>query len=243
MELEYTTERGTGTPVVYIHGWLGDRDSWKPVDRLTSFPNTRIFPDQRCHGRSRCEPFGLTDLRTDLEGFIERFGDEEPVLAGHSLGGMVALTYALENPVSGLFLAGTPPSTPAPEGRGPEHFLEQLGTMDHEDWSEGIVDNYAPQDDGDRRTVKRELMEADETVLRCGLEAMIEYDVRDRLGEIDAPAFVVSGQDDGAITPDQGQELADGLGCEHEIIEASHLMHRERPRRLANLVDTFMDGI
>jgi pimeloyl-ACP methyl ester carboxylesterase len=243
MELEYTTERGTGTPVVYIHGWLGDRDSWKPVDRQTSFPNTRVRPDQRCHGRSRCEPFGLDDLRTDLDELLERLGHEEPVLAGHSLGGMVALTYALEKPVSGLFLAGTPAATPDPEGHGPQYFLEQLGTMDREEWSEGIVANYAPQDDGDRRTVKRELVEANETVLRCGLEAMIAYDVRDRLDEIDAPAFVVSGKDDGAIRPEQGQELADGLGCEHETIEASHLMHRERPRRLAGLFDTFMDGI
>jgi len=153
------------------------------------------------------------------------------------------VTYALENPISGLFLAGTPAATPDPAGHGPRYFLEQLGTMDRQEWSEGIVDNYAPQDDGDRRTVTRELMEADKTVLRCGLEAMLAYNVRNRLGEIDTPAFVVSGQNDGAIRPEQGQELADGLGCEHEITEASHLMHRERPRRLAGLLDTFMDGI
>ncbi len=243
MELAYTRERGTGTPVLYIHGWLGDRDSWKPVDRQTSFPNTRVFPDQRCHGRSRCEPFGLADLRTDLEELVQRLELEDPVLAGHSLGGMVAVTYAIENPVSGIFLVGTPPSTPEPAGKGPQHFLERLGTMEREEWSEGVVENYAPQNKNDRRTVKRELIEADETVLRSGLEAMLEYDVRDRLEEIDAPAFIVSGQDDGAIMPEQGQELADGLGCEHEVIEASHLMHRERPRRLANLFDTFMDGI
>lgn len=240
MEIAYKAIDGAGTPLIYLHGWLGDRRSWNQVDTQLHAENPRLLPDQRCHGRSPCRPFDISDLTRDLRTLIDNTGIEQPVLAGHSLGGMVALQYAVEHPVRGLFLAGTPASTPEPEEHSPQYFLDRLDTMDRENWAEGIVANYAPQDPDARQMVLEELVEAGETVLKSGLRAMIGYDVSDRLHEIEAPATVVSGSEDHAITPAQGQELADRVDCSHHVLDASHLMHRERPGDLAGLLERLL---
>ncbi|MDY6771402.1 MAG: alpha/beta hydrolase [Candidatus Nanohaloarchaea archaeon] len=243
MDLASRTVAGSGTPIVYIHGWIGSRKSWEQVDQAADLDNPRLFYDQRCHGDSPCQPFDFQDLADDLDQLLDEKGIDRPVLAGHSMGGMVALLYALENPVSGLFLAGTAASTPEPRHRSPQYFLDRLGDMDRDEWADAIVDNYAPGDSDYGRMARNELAQAGETVLRSGLEGMIAYDVRERLGELSCHALVVGGRDDGAITPGKTEELAALLDCRREMLNCSHLMLQERPGELAGLLASFVQEL
>ncbi|MFB6265572.1 MAG: alpha/beta fold hydrolase, partial [Candidatus Nanohaloarchaea archaeon] len=155
---------GVGVPVVFLHGWLGSIDSWKQVRKELDIPNPLLFYDQRCHGGSPCEEFDFDDLAQDLHALVEVHGFEDPVLVAHSMGGMVALTYAVNHDnLGGLLLFGTCASTPEPGLESPKFYLDNFHEMDRRQWSEMIADNYlGDRDVGLREGTVKELMAADE---------------------------------------------------------------------------------
>ncbi len=235
---------GVGTPVVFIHGWLGEGD-WKNVTEHLELDNPLISYQQRCHGDSSCERFDFRDLAEDLHTIIEKLELEEPVLAGHSMGGMVALEYAggYEN-FSGLFLVSTSASTPEPDTWSPQFFLEQFDEMNREEWAEKIVENYAPETDFPeiKQGAKRNLATADREPILYGLKAMVEYDIRRELDGFSKPALIVAGEKDGAITMEKSRALAALLGCPLHTVDSTHMIPQERPEELAELLSSFMES-
>ncbi len=98
MELFYRTY-GKGKPFIILHGILGISDNWVTFGMRMSENGFQIFiPDQRNHGHSPHNPaFNYYSLTDDLVEFIDHHKIEEPVILGHSMGGKVAMRYALEN--------------------------------------------------------------------------------------------------------------------------------------------------
>jgi len=113
IELEYE-ELGDGTrPFVLVHGFTGSRDDFREqLPDLARHGHT-VAVDQRGHGGSDNpgEGYTLEQLATDLLGFLDSVGIEQCDLLGHSMGGMVALRFALPQPdrVSSLVLMDTAP--------------------------------------------------------------------------------------------------------------------------------------
>ncbi|MDY6789276.1 MAG: alpha/beta hydrolase [Candidatus Nanohaloarchaea archaeon] len=244
--LNYNFIEGSGTPLVFLHGWLDLMDSWKPVIDCLELENPVLLYDQRCHGRSECSEFTFEGLAEDLESLLDHLGIENAVLIGHSMGGMVALQFAVQNPerVSKLFLAASCASTPEPEGKSPKYFLENLGSMDRERWAEEIMENYTGGGELDERREKSKkvLVNADRTPVECGLREMVEFDIRleveERLSGKDA--MVVAGKDDGAITLDKCRELSDLLDCPLKVLDSTHLMLQERSEELGEFLEKFL---
>ena len=101
-------DAGEGDPLVLLHGAGIDAAgvSWKHVIPELAETHRVIAPDLPGHGRS-----GKPDLRytTDyyidvLAAFVEALDLSAPSLAGISMGGCIALGYALDNPVDRLTL-------------------------------------------------------------------------------------------------------------------------------------------
>lgn len=243
-DLPVTVEPGEGRPLVLVHGWMGSRASWDRVLRELDVPNPVVRYDQVCHGDAPHEPFDMETLAADLRDVIATHCDEPPLVVGHSLGGMVALTHAVEDgsPV-GLLLLATCASTPEPRHRSPAWFLEQLDTMDRGEWAERIADNYLPDGPAELREMEVDILTAaDERPLRSGLEAMVDYDVRGALPDLDVEAHVVGGTRDAAITPDKVRELAALLGVEPAMRDSSHLMLQEIPGQVAETIERAVEA-
>ncbi|HYD08785.1 MAG TPA: alpha/beta hydrolase [Acidimicrobiales bacterium] len=100
-----------GPLVVLTHGWGATAHMWRPqVDALT--PHARVTTwDLGGHGRSPspddASAYSLDIALADLDELVT----EPAILVGHSLGGVLSLTYALRNPskVSALGLLSTGP--------------------------------------------------------------------------------------------------------------------------------------
>jgi len=98
MKLFYR-EFGLGQPVIILHGLFGQSDNWVTVGRRIADQFHVYIPDQRNHGQSPHAPIhSFPAMADDLAAFIEEHQIENPILIGHSMGGKVAMTYALENP-------------------------------------------------------------------------------------------------------------------------------------------------
>jgi 3-oxoadipate enol-lactonase len=98
---------GAGLPLVLLHGTGCDSEDWDPM--LAHLPaSVRVVRlDFRGHGASDAgdAAFTLDDLAADTLAVTEHLGLRRMVLAGHSLGGIVAMVVAARSPaVAGLVL-------------------------------------------------------------------------------------------------------------------------------------------
>jgi len=95
----FSREFGKGQPVIILHGLFGQSDNWVTVGRRIADQFHVYIPDQRNHGQSpHTTIHSFPAMADDLAEFIEEHHIENPILIGHSMGGKVAMTYALENP-------------------------------------------------------------------------------------------------------------------------------------------------
>lgn len=110
LQLAYARQ-GRGTPLVLIHGHPLDHTIWESVVPLLENDFDLILPDLRGFGGSEAPgtSYLLTDLAADLAALLNHLGIERAALAGHSMGGYVALAFAQAHPerVHGLALVAS----------------------------------------------------------------------------------------------------------------------------------------
>ena len=113
----HVLQEGQGLSVVFIHGWAASHRFWKYQIPHFKLKYQVTAYDLRGHGESDKPSTGYTvnDHVNDLELLLEDLRIENAVLIGHSLGGMIALEYALKAPhnLRGLVLVGAS-ARPAP---------------------------------------------------------------------------------------------------------------------------------
>lgn len=165
------TESGTGTPIVFTHGWTDTKEAWASTISELGDEVHSIAWDLRGHGGSAAPPPGnytREDGLADLNRVVE-LGGEPVVLVGHSLGGYLSLAYALLHPekVRGLVLVAAGPGFRNPETR--------------EQWNANV----------DTSAAKFEVPEGSEMIAKH-----VDSWVIDNLGEITAPALVIVGEHD-----------------------------------------------
>lgn len=98
-EIYYEHYRGSGTPVVLIHGWAMSCRVWDNVTRfLVEAGHEVVCFDQRGCGRSDkdFEDVSIAASVSDVMKLLEALGIEGAVLNGWSLGGAIAVGAAAE---------------------------------------------------------------------------------------------------------------------------------------------------
>lgn len=101
MHLFYRKFGETGNqPLIILHGIFGSSDNWATYGRRIAQEGFEVFiPDQRNHGQSpHNNIFNYLALTDDLFDFIDDNNIYNPIILGHSMGGKVAMRFALENP-------------------------------------------------------------------------------------------------------------------------------------------------
>jgi len=101
MELFYRRYGKEGNqPIVILHGLFGISDNWVSYARRIAMEGFNVFViDQRNHGQSpQSDNFNYLVLTDDLFDFLDEQEIVDPILIGHSMGGKVAMRFALENP-------------------------------------------------------------------------------------------------------------------------------------------------
>jgi L-proline amide hydrolase len=213
------------------------------------------------------------ELFVDEVGVVrEALGLERVHVFGNSWGGMLAMEYALTRPpgLASLVLASAPASIPQwveetgrlraqlpAEVRGVLDRHEAAGTTDDPEYTEAAMAF-------NRRHVCRVdpwpgcVLRSFEFIERHGVVyktmngpsefhvtgTMREWSVVDRLGEIDVPTLVVTGEHDEA-TPAINRTVAEGIpGAESVILpDASHMAHVEQTEGYLRLLDGFLSRV
>ncbi len=99
MELNYK-EFGTGEPLIILHGLFGTLDNWQTIAKRLADEYTVFIIDLPNHGRSP-HTEGVFDYETmadALAEFLQSHWIYETRLIGHSMGGKLAMQFALSHP-------------------------------------------------------------------------------------------------------------------------------------------------
>src|SRR3954468_24188062 len=137
---------GDGPPILLIHGVAGSSQQWEPAMKLLSRDFTVLAPDLLGHGRS-AKPRGdysLGAYAAGLRDLTVALGIDDATVAGHSLGGGIALQFAYQFPerTNRLVLVSS-------GGLGREvHFLLRAATLPGSELVLPLISNNRVRDAG-----------------------------------------------------------------------------------------------
>ena len=230
-------------PVVFLHGAGGTHQMW--LYQVRDLPRAPSYaPDLPGHGRSGgAGRQRLAEYGDWLISFLDGLGLERAVVVGHSMGGGIALDVALRYPhrLAGLGLVAS-----GARMRVAPALLESL-RQDPEGAVQFIAGwSYGPEAPEEMvRQGRRQLQQTRPDVLYGDFVACDAFDVRDRLGEISVPAFVLCGTQDRMTPAKFAPALRDGLldATLHLVEGAGHMVLVEQPQAVTNALLALLDRL
>jgi non-heme chloroperoxidase len=207
---------GSGQPVVFSHGWPLCSDAFEDqMFFLASHGYRCIAHDRRGHGRSS-QPWNGNDMNTyadDLSELIEMLDLKNAILVGHSTGGGEVARYigrhGSKRVAKAVLIGAVPPlmlKTPANPGGLPIEVFDQLRASVIADRSQFFKDLTMPFygynrpgakiSEGVRNSFWLQGMMAGFPAAYFCIKAFSETDMTEDLKKIDAPTFILHGDDD-----------------------------------------------
>lgn len=90
---------GEGGTIMILHGLFGSSRNWQGIARQLSKNYNLLMPDLRNHGKSpHADEMSYEHMADDLMRLLEPLDVERLSLIGHSMGGKVAMIFALKYP-------------------------------------------------------------------------------------------------------------------------------------------------
>ncbi|WP_439880510.1 alpha/beta fold hydrolase [Pontibacter sp. MBLB2868] len=253
MKLHYK-EMGHGQPLLILHGLFGTLDNWATLAKRLAEHYNVFLVDLRNHGRSpHSEQHDYDAMAADVLQLVDDLQIPTPAIMGHSMGGKVAMNYALKYPtrLTKLIVVDI-----APKAYPPHHdeIIDALQSVDLSNaTSRGDIDKqlakYIRQEDVRLFLMKNLYRKEDNTFgWRMNLDA-IEKNYEKIAGAItaDVPfkkhALFIRGGRSNYITQEDLYSNIEHLFTlvEMETIpEAGHWVHAEAPDKVYDLVTTFL---
>lgn len=231
---------GDAPPLLLIHGAGGSHLDWSA--ELRRLPNT-LAPDLAGHGRSTAPArTHIPEMAADVIGLLDTLTIEKAVFLGHSMGGAVALTCALEYPerVHGLILIGTGARLAVhPDILGGIRDNQAKTAQMVADW-QWAEDFEAAKERGAER-----MIQMDASILQMDFTATNDFDVREKISDIRAPTLVIGGTADRMTPLKYSEYLRDHIpNAQLVVIEGGgHMMALEQPQKVADAVKTFLEKL
>lgn len=229
VELAYT-RRGKGVPLVLLHGYPLDHHLWDDVAPLLEDTFDLILPDLRGFGESTTvdSTYTMDDYASDIAGLLDHLGIQKAAIAGHSMGGYVALAFAGLYPerVSGLGLVSSQVLADPPDRK--EGRYKSAADVSEKGIG-GVVETMAPKFSADERfqALARETMQRQQPAAFIGaLKAMAErMDSTPLLSSFKFPVVIIHGEADALIPIDRAREVKKAVPQAHlvELKEAGHM--------------------
>jgi pimeloyl-ACP methyl ester carboxylesterase len=239
------TDRGTGRPLLLLHGWGVSSELFAPI--LTGLEAGRrlIVPDLPGFGATPPPdaPWSVHEYAAWCVALLDRLGIERCDLIGHSNGGRIGIVLAAEHPqrVGRMVLAGS-------AGIRPNHTLRDVARV--RTYKALRVVERSPLVPGAIRRAARGRADqrgsadyrAVSGTMRGTLVRIVNEDLRALLPSLRMPVLLIWGEqdtetpiDDGRLMerliPDAGLVVFEGAG---------HFAYLEQPDRFCRIVDVFL---
>jgi len=234
------TRKGSGKPLVLVHGYPLDHTIWDEVLPLLENEFDIILPDLRGFGQSDVveSQYKIADMAADIAALLDQLGIEDAIIAGHSMGGYVSLAFVSAHPkhVAGLGLIASQASADPPERKqGRYDAAEEIMKTGVQPVAESMSAKLTP--DKRVQTYVRGLIAAQQPAGLAGaLKAMAERDDSITiLSSFQFPVVLIHGKADELIPVQRAQEikLAIPQATLMELSGIGHMPMMENPQATA----------
>lgn len=246
---------GSGPPLLLVPGLGGLAEFWNPVLPALAERFTVILHDHRGCGRSSQEriDFSIGQMAGDVLALLDHLGLEKAHLVGHSTGGAVGQTIALDHPgrLDRLVLSGT---WAAPDAYfeslfatrsailragGPALYLQSSALMLYPPW--WIRDHPALV------TITEEAARArvpDPEILLARIAAILRHDRLADLHRVTAPTLAIGARDDMVAPAHLSEALGRLVGGAETLIlpDGGHFFPITRADQFVRAVAGFLEG-
>ena len=265
LDLHYIDHGGEAeVGAVALHGFALNCHSFDEVAPALSDRLRWYALDQRGHGHSaraaELADYSRDHMADDIRGFIEAQGLERPVVLGHSMGGMNAMTFAARHPdqLRALVLIDVGPGVSVDGVQQVRQFVQGPYEMDSLDaWVE-MTHRYYPfrSKEGIRKRLAVSLRETPEgKMAKMFDERFREADFRGvadgRAGiwetarALTVPTLLLHGEQSPVLKREQAEEFADQVAVVRlaTIAEAGHSVAGDQPEAFVSAVRKFLDDV
>ena len=227
--------------IVFLHGAGANHTIWLGQMKALRSRAWVVLPDLPSHGKSGSIP-GTTieEYARAIVPFLEALGGGPFVLAGHSMGGAIALAAALQRPdlLSGLVLVGT-----GARLRVAPEILEGLRTSPAE--TQGLVARAQFTERADPAMILRTIRDLAGTPAERTLadfQACDDYDLREQIGRIDLPTLVLVGSEDRMTPVKSSTFLAERMPRATLVVVdgVGHAIMIEKSERVSEEIGAFL---
>ncbi len=231
----HVTRAGKGQPVVFIHGWGMHSAVWaEAADRVSQYACAVLVDLPGFGGSPYQRDYSLQELGDQLL----QLAGEEAIWVGWSLGGLLALSIALERPQSVkkcLCVAASPCFVQRENWHHGmrEELLAQFSSQLAQDYLLTMKRFFSLQTRGGtdalvlNRKIRRLFVSAgppDRRALAHGLKLLQQTDLRDRLDRLACPLLLLLGENDRIVDPACLQDLPRHPRVESQVIAgAAHV--------------------
>src|SRR5215207_7777233 len=256
----YYETAGTGTPLVMIHAGVADRRQWNNEFAYFAQGHQVIRYDMRGYGKS--EPVdGEYSHLSDLVALPDTLEIREPaVLMGCSMGGGLALDFALTHPAraQALILVGAGPSGLELDVPRPAKFdevekafeagdLDRVAELETQIWFDGT--DRTPEQVN--QAMRKLLFEMDRIALAHEAKGLgkrlpnTPAPAFDRLGDLAIPVLLIVGAHDTPYALAAADYMAEQMPSARKVIseDAAHLPNMDQPDEFQGIVKNFLGSL
>lgn len=243
---------GRGRPVILLHGWLGSWGLWQDTMTYLGRYYRTYALDFWGFGESgkKRESYNVQDFVSLVDQFMQHLGIERAPLVGHSMGGTVSLSVAIQYPqrVRKVVVIGSPIV-----GSSLSLLLKLFGRravayiVFHNLWglSTGfrLMSSYYTRDPRWPSMMDRDLSQTTLESFLLSIASLRKTDLRPRLSEIFVPVMGMYGDKDIVVHPEQWQPLLAGAPSSRieRFPTAGHFIMLDDPQRFKEVLHDFLD--
>ncbi len=232
-------------PLLLIHGAGANYQVWPPEIRRMAGQRVLAL-DLPGHGKSEGPGLqSVADYARSVAAFMKAVGLHQAVIAGHDLGGAIALDMAIERPkwVAGIALLASGARLPVASARLEAAANPSLYSTILAEAQRGAFGPHAPEQA--KTLLRRVMTETRPTVYYGDLLACDRLDLSKRLSKVHVPTLVLCGTEDRLTPLSFSEALASGIpGAALQTLDgAGHMLMLEQPRRVAALLSLFLQTI
>ncbi|MDQ7026281.1 MAG: alpha/beta fold hydrolase [Anaerolineae bacterium] len=235
---DYRQDEITHPPLMLIHG-AGGVYLDLPIELRKTMQTIAL--DLHGHGRSSGSGRRrIRDYAEDIVALLDALNIEKAIIAGHSMGGAIAQTLALDfaDRVAGLILLGTGAHLPVNQMiiDGLEsNFEKTCQNLIKWQWHKSALEQYR------QRGLER-LLQTPINTIRNDFLACNEFDIRERLAEITVPTLIIAAAEDKMLAQSQSEFLAEKIsGAKLAILEnAGHMFPLEQANQVVDIVQQWV---
>jgi pimeloyl-ACP methyl ester carboxylesterase len=256
----YYETAGQGLPLVMIHAGVADSRQWNNEFAFFARNQRVLRYDQRGYGKS--EPVdGEFSHMDDLLAILDALGFHKPVVVmGCSMGGGLAMDFALANPsrVRALIMVGSGPSgleldVPAPAKFAAAEKAFEAGDLDlvAEIETQIWFDGTGRTPEQVNQAMRKLAYEMDRLALAHEVKQLgkrlpnAQAPAFDRLSDLKIPVLVIVGAHDTPYILAAADYMVERIPSAQKVIieDAAHLPNMDHPEKFQAIVTNFLERL